>query len=189
MQNIPNSLHSSGRLLLAAWSSLLVLVGCSSPAKTPESVGKQTADYLCAASTRQDESVYARDMQLATEIKSGKIKTQAQLQARYADFNALMKDEDITIKTAKMDSIIAQLDADFPQREDRLAVGRIITRYVDQCDAALQAKRKLRPDPHLLQLRTQLTGTLPAPPTHDSAGNELPPPPPDVVTVDTTGSL
>lgn len=163
------------RLALTVSLSSLLGPGCSAP-KDPKIVGQQTANVLCETSRKEDEATYAQDIQLAAEIKAGKINTRTQFQARYAELSkSLNPGFDIASRTKQTDSLVAQLDADFPNRADRLAVGQVIGHYVDRCDSALQARRKQRPDTHLRQLRAQLTGSEPV---VDSEGNELPPPPP-----------
>ena len=172
--------HNGWSALAAALGSQLLL-GCNTHRLTPESEGRRIGEYFCAIGTRDEDALYARQLQAVAEIKAGRIKTRPQLIAFYDALAKLEKPgDDPAAMAAKRDSVFAKLDADFPQRDERLAVGRIIVAYVDQCDAASKAKEKLRPDTHIREFANQLIDTASYTPHHDSTGRELPPPvPPD----------
>ena len=178
MKNLFELTRTRAALGLAAVAGSLLLPGCGATAETPDVVGKRVGTAMCDHFTRVDELSYARDAQLAAEIKTGKIKTKAQARARYDELSTpLDKLTDINRQAPTTDSLIASLNAAFPNKEDRLAVGRVVTQYVDQCDAAQRARQEARPALHLTQLRMALPGPSAAVP-YDPASSLPPPLPP-----------
>ena len=165
--------------LLATLSSQLLL-GCNTHRPTPESEGEKVGEYLCTKDAREDDALYARQAQVAADIKAGKITTHAQLIARYEALSKLQgPSDDLNVATVKRDSILAKLDADFPQRDERQAVGRVIDAYLERCTAAQEAKKKKRPDTHIRELVARFAVPFPQAPVFDSTGRELPPPVPE----------
>lgn len=171
-----------GRGLVLAAAGSLLLAGCGH--KDPETVGKQMADYLCESANQGEAALYAREQRLVAEMKAGTIKTRTQYRDRSM---ALFKpiEHDDSLRGVKIKTLLAELDADFPQREERQAAGQVITQYMGQCEAAQKARQKQQPPTQLAQLRAQLTGPAPeSAPVYTPEG-ELVPPPPNL-TVDTT---
>ena len=171
---------ASRNLTLLAMLSSQLLVGCNTHRPTPESEGEKVGEYLCTKDSRKEDALYARQAQVAADIKAGKITSHAQLIARYEALSKLEgPSDDLNVEMAKRDSILAKLDADFPQREERQAVGQVIDAYLKRCDAAQKAKKKQRPDTHIRELVARFAVPAPQGPVYDSTGRELPPPPPE----------
>lgn len=173
--------NATRHLTLLATLSGQLLLGCNTHRPTPEREGEKVGEYLCAKATREDDALYARQAQVAADIKAGRITTHAQLMARYKALSKLQgPSEDVNVAAVKRDSILAKLDADFPQRDERLAVGRVIDAYIKRCDAAQEAKKKQRPETHIRELAARFPAPAPSGPVFDSTGQELPPeaPPP-----------